>query len=224
MPLAEQKLVHSTTFKAKTDDQALAVLSQRFALDVAFGFPEAVEFMDLAIASYMRICLSVTSDRVWRFTSYPSEPVLSSAAASLLHQKPTNLVDCLQVLNAKLHSGMIDKGQRGELVSRVLLLLGRDYTLSPLRDAPDALAYCQPVKVLDYLKTTFGDYFQDPAIQNAFKVAYINFTHWLSMKENLVRPKSDTSEAAIQYNNNHYFGSVSTLLLSCEFLLIYALD
>jgi len=94
MLLAEQKLIHSTTFKAKTEEQALAVLSQRFALYIAFGSPEAAEFMDLAISSYMRICLSVTSDGSWHYTSYPSEPILSCVAASLLYRKAGNIVDC----------------------------------------------------------------------------------------------------------------------------------
>jgi len=154
----------------------------------------------------MRICLSVTSDGSWHYTSYPSEPILSCVAASLLYRKAGNIVDCLAVLNNKLRSGLVDRGQRGELVSRMLLLLGREYTPRPTPAVPGGLEYCKPVKVLDYLKTTFGDYFQDFKIREAFEQAYINFTHWLSMKESLAGSKSDSSAAAIESNKNHYFG------------------
>jgi len=188
--LAQQKLVFGD-FKPSDENQALAVLSQRFGLDVAFGHPEVTAFLDEAVASHMRICLSVTPDRLWRNTSYPSEPVLSDAAASLLHERDNSVEECLKVLNAKLRRGMIDKGQRGEILSRVILLLGRDAATppAPAQKPPGFLRFCQPIKLLDFLKVTFGDHFTNAAIHLDFEHAYINISHWVSMKENIVPSK-----------------------------------
>lgn len=193
------KIIHSESLDEKDlTDQALAVLSQRFALNVAFGHPESVKFIDTSISSFMRICISITDDRMWRFTSYPSEPILSSAAATVMHGGGgTNIVRCLQVLNQKIRSGMINRGARGELVCRLLLLLGRDYTPeAPIITSTSipTVPYCRPVRLLDYLVTTFGfqrDFDQD--VRNAFDDAYINFSHWVSLKDNIQPSKGESS-------------------------------
>jgi len=187
LSLAQQKLVFGD-FKPSDQNQALAILGQRFGLDVIFGHPETTAFLDEAVASHMRICLSVTADRLRLNTSYPSEPVLSNAAASLLHERDDSVEACLKALNATLQRGMVDKGQRGEMLSRILLLLGRDAATppAPAQTPPGFLRYCQPIKLLDFLKVTFGDYFTSAAIQSDFENAYINISHWVSMKENIV--------------------------------------
>ncbi|KAH0835503.1 hypothetical protein J3R83DRAFT_9178, partial [Lanmaoa asiatica] len=78
------------------------------------------------VASHLRICLATTLDRNWRFTSYPSEPLLSCVAACDLHARPERLEAGLGTLLKAVNSGMIDMGQRGELASRLLWLLAKD--------------------------------------------------------------------------------------------------
>ncbi|KAG8218173.1 hypothetical protein J3R82DRAFT_3753, partial [Butyriboletus roseoflavus] len=78
------------------------------------------------VASHLRICLATTLDRNWRFTQYPSEPLLSCVAAVDLHKKPEKLELALKTLLVSVSSGMIDMGERGELASRLLWLLAKD--------------------------------------------------------------------------------------------------
>ncbi|THU85503.1 hypothetical protein K435DRAFT_387941 [Dendrothele bispora CBS 962.96] len=111
------------------DDQALAVLGQRFLLPLIMNCNEAVDYVWDAVARHMRVLLSTSEDRERILSSYPSEPVLSHAAAELLHQSSSSLCDALYVLCGKIASGMFDKGQACELVSRLLLLLCRDFVV-----------------------------------------------------------------------------------------------
>lgn len=149
----------------------------------------------------MRVCISVTDDRSWRFTSYPSEPFLSHVAAKLLHQSPRALQEALELLWRNLGSGLIDIGQNGDLISRLLWLLCKDIIVQEMPALPTerhfldkVLQFCRPVRLLDYLVFFLGDQFwpedevMKKAIEDAFKDAYINFSHWLSMTENIHTP------------------------------------
>jgi hypothetical protein len=203
MTVAAQKLSKSQTFDATSPDEALAVLSQRFALDVCFGHPDAVSYIEKGVASHLRICYSTAEDRTWSFTGYPSEPLLSCAAAHLLHRSPHDLANALDVLKKKVDGGMFEIGQSGELTSRLLLLLAKDtfvckylsVDLNPhvrARGSDDddgwkaELIHCQKVSVIHFLEHLFGNSFWSQAGDTAkkvFKHAYINFSHWVPMDE-----------------------------------------
>src|SRR6267154_1260235 len=118
-----QKLCKTENFDAEDTNQALAVLSQRFGLTICFGHPDAVAYVEKAVASHLRVCFSTTENRMWAFTGYPSEPLLSCVAADLLHQTSKQLGNALKVLQGKIDGGMFEVGQSGELTSRLLLLL-----------------------------------------------------------------------------------------------------
>ncbi|KIK15021.1 hypothetical protein PISMIDRAFT_337486 [Pisolithus microcarpus 441] len=178
---------------------SLVVLSQRICLNITLGHPEAVEFVESGVASHLRVCIAITDDRNWSFTTYPSEPFLSCAAASLLHAEG-NLDSFLKALEVKILSGMVDVGRSGELASRLLWLLAKDLYVrrTPLQSlvlpAVDGqewnseLADCQMISVLNYFCFVFGDDFWDRAgkkARKAFKNAFVNFSHWVSMDENI---------------------------------------
>lgn len=197
--LARHKLVNARFDDSPPDgaQASLAILSQRFALDVCFGHPDAVEFMDEAIASHLRVCLGTTEDRTWVFTTYGSEPLLSHVAASALHASPS----AFDVLRTKLSSGMIEKGKSGELACRLLLLVGKDVFLRRIYAKrkileTDELLYCLPVPLLDYLEALFGpkiypaDESAAKAVKRAFENAKVNFSHWISMSEKIHNPKN----------------------------------
>ncbi|KAG2344165.1 hypothetical protein BDR05DRAFT_196597 [Suillus weaverae] len=99
MELAAQKLSKSKTFDPKVTNHALVVMSQRFGLDICFGHPDAVSYIETGVASHLRVRCSTTEDRIWSFTGYPSEPLLSCVAAILLHETPNHLKQALQVLS-----------------------------------------------------------------------------------------------------------------------------
>ena len=132
--LAMLKLCGSKKFIPNDVNHMIAVLGQRFGLEICFGHPESVKYLERGVASHLRICVSTTDDRMWSFTSYPSEPFLSCIAAfTLLGEEPVQknkshaqLKTSLQTLRAKIYDGMVDKGKAGELVSRLLWLLAKD--------------------------------------------------------------------------------------------------
>ncbi|KAG2141144.1 uncharacterized protein EDB93DRAFT_639299 [Suillus bovinus] len=210
LELAAQKLCKSKGFDANDANQALAILSQRFGLDICFGHPDAVSYLEKAVASYLRICFSTTEDRMWTFTGYPSEPILSCVAAIKLHGKPQDLNDVLGTLNKKVDGGMVEIGQSGELVSRLLLLLAKD--LFVRKDPPEGvirdlyydgsgdaeLIDCRKVSVIDFLEYLFGQTFWSRTVEEAkaaFQHAYINFSHWISMTEFISPPVPDQIDA-----------------------------
>ncbi|KAG2341866.1 hypothetical protein BDR05DRAFT_431777 [Suillus weaverae] len=212
MELAAQKLCKSKSFDPKVTNQALAVLSQRFGLDICFGHPDAVSYIETGVASHLRVCFSRTEDRIWSFTGYPSEPLLSCVAAMLLHETPNSLLQTLLVLKEKVDGGMVETGQSGELTSRLLLLLAKDLFIreNPSEDAIQDLRYnksedaelldCQKVSVIEFLAYLFGTTFWSKAgkeAETAFQHAYINFSHWVPMTEFIsptVDPKHATAE------------------------------
>ncbi|KAH7902988.1 hypothetical protein BJ138DRAFT_1120865 [Hygrophoropsis aurantiaca] len=124
--VAGMKLCKSSRFEANDQNLALAALSQRFCLDVSVGHPEAVRYLETAVASHLRVCLAVTEDRTWKSTSYPSEPFLSCVAAGLIHRSEGTLRDTLGALVTKVEGGLFEIGQNGELASRLLWLLAKD--------------------------------------------------------------------------------------------------
>ncbi|KAG1801836.1 hypothetical protein EV424DRAFT_1559220 [Suillus variegatus] len=208
--LAAQKLCKSITFDANDAKQALAVLSQRFGLNFCLGHPDAASHLSKAVASHLRILFSTTEDRMWHFTGYPSEPILSCIAAMILHKTPGDVDFVLGILKKKIDGGMVEIGQSGELASRLLLLLAKD--LFVRKDPPNGviqdllyggsgdaeLIDCRKVSVIDFLEYLFGQTFWSRTIEEAkaaFQHAYINFSHWVSMTEFISPLVPDQTEA-----------------------------
>jgi hypothetical protein len=154
--LAEDMLCGSRTFDPWNEpDRVLAVLSQRFALDVLPGRPHSLPALDTGIVTHLRYLHHVSGDRRWRKTSYPSEPFLSHVAANLLGLRcndstreqrlqqgillyTVKLVPALRMLAGMMREGVVDKYKDGELISRILLsscrdLVVRDTYLPPAR-------------------------------------------------------------------------------------------
>jgi hypothetical protein len=203
--MASMKLCKSSRYDAKNQNQALAVLSQRFGLDVCFGHPESVQYLETSVASHLRVCSAVTEDRTWKFTSYPSEPFLSCVAAGLLHHSESTLDDTLRALKDKVDSGLFEIGQNGELASRLLWLLAKDMFVRKVLHANakgircnsgQEFIDCVRVPVIAFLEYVLGDLFTNAldegearGARKAFANAYINFSHWVSMDENIATEK-----------------------------------
>ncbi|KAH9964100.1 hypothetical protein BC827DRAFT_49344 [Russula dissimulans] len=127
--LAEDWLCGSQTFDPWNEpDCVLAVLGQRFALDVLPGRPYSLPALDNGIMSHMRYLHHVSGDRRWRKTSYPSEPFLSHVSAGLLGLRCNDtppelrkqggllytikLVPALRTLAALMREGIVEKNAR----------------------------------------------------------------------------------------------------------------
>ncbi|KAK7462664.1 hypothetical protein VKT23_007250 [Stygiomarasmius scandens] len=164
----------------KENDHLLAALSQRFSLQVVMGSRDAMTYLEDSIASHMRYVLHTHDDRSWQLTCYPSEPVLSDAAAHILYGEENALSAAITALATKIGDRVIDAGEYGELISRLLVLISRDvttiraYDMAPARTLynphpeklrfekfplckdKDYFDYLRPVAVLDVLDTLFG--------------------------------------------------------------------
>ena len=193
--LAQQKLRGDKFFNPDDTKHMLAILGQRFGLEICFGHPEAVEHVKSGVANHLRICLATTEDRTWSFTCYPSEPFLSCIAASILHGSTDTLRRCLESLQRKVFNGMISTDQAGELASRILWLLAKDllvraegknlfFTGSPKKWSA-MLNDCRMIPLLGYLEHVFGKHTWPSEALAAFDRAYINFSHWLDMDKNI---------------------------------------
>ena len=194
--VARQKLCGDKVFDPADTKHMLAILGQRFGLEICLGHPEAVKHVECGVASHLRICLATTENRTWSFTYYPSEPFLSCIAASLLHQSADALEICLKSLQKRIYSGMISTGQAGELASRMIWLLAKDtyvraegkglfFTDSPIPDWSTTLNDCRMIPLMGYLEHVFGKRSWPLEALEAFGNAYINFSHWLDMDKNI---------------------------------------
>ncbi|KAI6042757.1 hypothetical protein EDC04DRAFT_881013 [Pisolithus marmoratus] len=187
---------------SENKDLLLVIWSQRCCLQITLSHHEAVRFVESGVASYLRICIATTDDRNCIFTTYPSEPFLSCAAALLLHID-RDLGMPLKALEEKVLSGMVDVGKSGELASRLLWLLAKDLyvrrapLVGSIVQAEDRqpwqseLIDCQMISVIDYFRFVFGKNFWEVAgekipgtgkkAKEAFKNAFVNFSHWVCM-------------------------------------------
>ncbi|KAM6495125.1 hypothetical protein JOM56_009748 [Amanita muscaria] len=187
---ASMKLTNTDPFSSMNKDHVFAVLSQRLCLDTVVAGSEAVELADRSVSHHMRLLIGLTANRSILYTHSPSEPILVLASANLMcNQKDKKrLAKVLTTLTKDLCSaGLVEKGLLGELFARTLLLIARDFT-APLgkNGVPNLL---QPVRLLDYLCTLFGQNWKFDAHQQKFdKVfsnAYVNFTHWIVTRDRL---------------------------------------
>jgi hypothetical protein len=200
--IAIEKLLGSdANFSPENERHGLVILSQRFALDITFNHPKSTDFIDKFVASHMRICISISDDRLWKSTTYPSEPLLSHCAATLMWKSPSDMAAMFGQLGTRIRDGMVEKGKRGELASRVCTLLAKDLcvrkfsvklpaTDDTVRDGVSPKdSYSQSVSVIEWLKTLFGEKVvpaeYEAEITTTFTGWEINFSHWICMGENI---------------------------------------
>lgn len=123
------KLCKSHDFIPALPSHTIAVMSQRFGLDFAFGHPDVVLYQQKAVASHLLICQETIQDRLWQYMLYPLEPLLACSGTWLMHQHPSYMCIALGCLQDKISGGLIDMGQKGELTSQVVLLITKDQYL-----------------------------------------------------------------------------------------------
>ena len=126
-------------------------------------------FASELVASHMATCLAVSEDRERLIIAYPSEPLLSEVALEFM--SGSTLPRILKLFGASLKKGIVEPGPRGEIVSRIILVV----VASKLRmDGPEQ-------KVQKFLTEL---YHQDslPNNLNNFSKEFLNgtvsFTHF----------------------------------------------
>lgn len=194
---ASLKLCGRRSFDPKETGHVLAVLGQRFGLNITLGHPDSFAYVEAGVMNHLRICHGMTLDRRWKFTSYPSEPLLSCVGAHHLHGNPHSLGVALATLGNDIRYGVIDLGQLGELTSRLLWLLSKDlYVRDHLHEPSEVVTKTlrgdlhlhgaevvdfQMVPVVGWLEFIFGEQIWDKTqgslVREHFQHAFLNFSH-----------------------------------------------
>jgi len=179
----------------KRRDADLAALAVCTLFDFAqFHATQHIQ-MEL-IASHMRIVWSMNKRREYVISGYPSEPILAIAALHHLHEV-NRLGERLQTLSFMRDAVIehhIAKGEKGELVARLILILAMYKALN----LPDTSGHLEPipsVDVRDFLQALLpdGDHVDKfwasspcrggvsgaPTVDKIYQNAKIYFTHFV---------------------------------------------
>ena len=148
------------------------------------AFPESAEREARFVEVHMRVTYSVPSHRQHLRGGTPSEPVLARGVM--------NDMNSLATITDFLKDGFISKGERGELLARLLFTLAHDKCVDFDSANAHEVQYSRPVLLADFLEALVGpghmkkilesrpDSFPDGAtFEEAFKDARVNFTHFV---------------------------------------------
>lgn len=190
---ARQKLLSTseTKLSALKDDQHFACLAVRLPLDFneTLRDSESMDFERRQIESHMRICLGISDYNEKILSISPSEPILVDAAISAMEDVD---FDASAALLRQLKKPGLGKGDRGELVSMLLLLLARDklsqksHTSAglPVVDFLKALFNKKHHQMLHNLLPTDSHRTQcTTSLAEAFKDSYCYFTHFIKVTD-----------------------------------------
>jgi hypothetical protein len=143
----------------------------------------------------MRVALAVPYHREFLRGDTPSEPLLAEAGAWLLNDGIDFETKAPNLLAELLGKGLLARGERGEMVGRLLWTMAHDRVIrtSDTRDQsiPGQPVYHKPIRFLDWLKALINPRWHtvvlnakpiaDPngqTLEDAFKDAYLNFSHF----------------------------------------------
>ena len=126
--LARAKLLCQDAIDVKATDVGrtarTAVVDVRLMLDYEPRREASHLLQAELVESHMRICYSVPQSRKYMRSGYPSEPILAEAAAQQMYTFRKR--DQRAILKDNMEDGLLDRGERGELVGRVLLMSAYD--------------------------------------------------------------------------------------------------
>ncbi|KAJ7241042.1 hypothetical protein B0H12DRAFT_1237159 [Mycena haematopus] len=177
----------------------IAWLSLRILLDIDIQTDAGNLLNANLVNSYQRIVYSVPKHRLWMHTGAPSEPILAEAAGRLMHRKQDGIINPISVLDDYLARGIIAKGERGEILARLLIILALDRAAVAADHIPTpdldtrGLRFHRPVRLLDFLRHLFTDSEydticqatplekkpEDLTLEKAFENAYIHVSHFV---------------------------------------------
>ncbi|KAK2786813.1 hypothetical protein FQN53_006110 [Emmonsiellopsis sp. PD_33] len=138
-PLAMRKLVGGVgEYDSSNADHVFAALSFRLSLDVILQNPRAAALNRSAVDSYMRVVISMDPVSGAMDTITPSEPILAVAAMKHLCKDPNWKRSVSTLCTELLEKGLVEKGTKGELFTRWILVLVTDAIRSKtLMSVPD---------------------------------------------------------------------------------------
>jgi len=149
------------------------------------------------VKSRMRPIQNIPATRDFQTSSYLSEPVLAEAAARLLNCLPGHIQDNVaNILAQALSGGLLARGERGEIVFRVLVTVAHDLAiLAYYGDDPSGPRFHRPIPLATFLQNlvapdiweeirfaapfhAFPDYI---TLEDAISNAWVNFSHFVHL-------------------------------------------
>ena len=138
MQFATAKLLNADcSTETLSNDQALACLSQRLPIEFNSTNYLSQEKEREQVEGHMRVCLKIDAAFETMTTTSSSEPILSEAAYFVMQRGSLNAP---KALKSVMEGFAISKGDRGEFLVLLLVILARDATVG----APDELG--RPIK------------------------------------------------------------------------------
>jgi hypothetical protein len=175
----------------QTEMAQMAAIAVRVILDFDAARESARQYEEKLVESYMRVAFAVPEHREFLRSGASSEPLLAEGAAQLFTRfgLKTHAPDLL--CNA-FQRGLLARGERGEMIARLLWTLAHDDVIFNRHAPPDSqLQFSQPISVLAWLKSLIHPTWHrcvlkatpiaDPTgatLEVAFKNTYISFTHF----------------------------------------------
>ena len=147
----------ATQNKGRYNAESFLAISVRLMLDFEPRRITAIETENLMVADHLRVVDVIPGNRKFLFSSTPSEPIVAEAAAQVLRGQ-----NMIKLLCEHVRSGLIEKGERGELAGRLLLTLAHDAALEKMtvdrRDYQGEMErfYTTPVPLLTLLSALFA--------------------------------------------------------------------
>lgn len=174
LQLASRKIRHFEQDKRLAN---LACMSCSFALEI---YPR-IEEVEILVTSHMATALGVSLDRSDLLCTYPSDLILASG--SLKGIINIGLENWLDTLLEHFSRGVIEAGERGELVFRILFL---DAYIRVLRDKSEQKepTYLEKIPLSSFLKNFCGEISEkvDKLLEEmGISNANIGFNHWISL-------------------------------------------
>lgn len=162
--LAKEKLVGGGIKKLNefTINDSLAILSCR----IGTIRPLLTSICQDLVAKNMAVCTYANYEENIFQIEYPSEPFLSNAAAIYFNEtiNTNNIIQSglfflINNLNQAVLNSIVDQGDKGETISKILLLKAYDASVNQLEldDTLDLIRkYCSYIKVECFIKNLYG--------------------------------------------------------------------
>ncbi|KIL64400.1 hypothetical protein M378DRAFT_163135 [Amanita muscaria Koide BX008] len=171
---ARQKLMHGEDLKTLSSSVKLALMSVRLALEFNAQTTEARACEMEQVEKYMRVCILVHKGFETAVTISPSEPLLAEAArhsSIFSFNMPASLLEHLTKMGQ-------DKGDRGELVAQVILILAADKAceehLNEQLSTPTVGSQHQPILEMPTVSTVPRAFFVELFIKALLKGQWHN--------------------------------------------------
>jgi hypothetical protein len=173
-----------------------AALSVRVILDFDVARKIARAYEEKLVESYMRVAFFVPTHREYLRGGTPSEPLLAEAAAQVLNARNSLDREAPDLLAKLFEQGLLARGERGEMVGRLLWTIAHDRVVQRLSLLEgynsSTVKYHRPILLLDWLKELIHPNWHlvvlkatpvaDPdglTLEDAFKDVYVNFSHFV---------------------------------------------